>query len=448
MKKIVSCILVIILALSATLAFAETAKNNSVVLSSYAYVDPDVAYEVLDAFKIDEASRKIVEPALAVINAANDKLTIAENGIEYRLFLNETELLSCAGGMNDEGLIIISNLIPGNALTLSNKTIEVATATASLMTELYTSLIKKEKQDSAPQQNYQALVPYVEKFLNEMSSAIIFGELEHGYYELLDHSYNAMMPISIDAQIFTNAWTNMISEIKKDETVMTLLNMANVTVEGIENISEITDLLPSIRIAVYAITDDNGAETDPAKCFSFSITQPGQKNTLASFNLHVLEDHFDAELHTQAKEDGSSNSAVFSFAPFAYSEETKVGGGELAIDVDGKYYAIASALAPNDDSTAMILSDTVYILNSDAPLLTTVTLVEAGEAQKLDLSLGDRVAVPIESLSSKESKDVIENLQTNVIFSALGIMSTATKAVPEVADLIEILSTSGTAETK
>jgi hypothetical protein len=96
----------------------------------------------------------------------------------------------------------------------------------------------------------------------------------------------------------------------------------------------------------------------------------------------------------------------------------------------------------------MILSDTVYILNSDAPLLTTVTLVEAGEAQKLDLSLGDRVAVPIESLSSKESKDVIENLQTNVIFSALGIMSTATKAVPEVADLIEILSTSGTAETK
>ncbi len=446
MKKILSCVVAMMLVLSSVLALAEAPNPGSMVLSSFVHVDPNVANEVLDALKIEDENRKIVEPALAVINAANEKLTIAENGIDYRFFLNDTELLSLAGGMNEEGLILTSSLIPGNALTLSKKTIEVAAAAANLLCEMAASLNTKENLETAVQKDYQVFSPYIEKFLNEIPSALLFGKVEKGDYQILDHSYNTMMPISIDAQILTNAWTSMISEMKNDENVMNLLNILNVSVEEIENIGGIADILPSIHFSVFAVTDASGAETAPDKCLSVSIIQPDQENALVTLNLCVAENLFDAEFYTQANEEGNGISAAVSFIP--YNERTNAGGGALALDVDGKYFAVTSAVAPDDNGSAVVLSDAIYVLNSETPLITSATRIEAGEVQKLDLSLGELEAVPIESLCSEEGKDAASDLQTSVLFSGISLLSNATKAVPEVADLIEILTTSGTAEAK
>ncbi len=93
---------------------------------------------------------------------------------------------------------------------------------------------------------------------------------------------------------------------------------------------------------------------------------------------------------------GNVISAAVSFIP--YNERTSAGGGAPALNADGKLFAVTSAVAPDENGSAMVFPGAVYVLNSEIPLITSATRVEAGVVQKPDLSPGEPEAVPIESL--------------------------------------------------
>ena len=150
MKRIVALLLALVMALSAALALAEPAQapKEGLVLSSSVNIDRDKVAHIMDELELDERTRKIVDSALAVVNAATDQLITAENGVRYEVFLNETEVLCLTLGKSDEGLVVLSNLIPGHALTVSNDTIDVVTGVFGIASEI-SRAVRAEKKAEA-----------------------------------------------------------------------------------------------------------------------------------------------------------------------------------------------------------------------------------------------------------------------------------------------------------
>ena len=86
----------------------------------------------------------------------------------------------------------------------------------------------------------------------------------------------------------------------------------------------------------------------------------------------------------------------------------------------------------------------LYIRDPEKPLATVHTAIQGG-VQPLDLSIGDRHAISVESLlMGEESEKLKKELTGEVVLSGLSIIGTATKAVPEFADLLALLNSAGT----
>ena len=445
MKKTVAMLLALIMALSATLALAEPAKarNEGLSLVSSINIDRDKAGKLMDEQKLDEQTRQLVDSALAVVNAASDRLCIAQNGVSYELFLNETEVLCFTFGMTDDGLVALSNLIPGHALTVSNDTINIATGVCGIASE-----ISKEVRLEREAQAYKAtaaMSPYFTEFVEDLLPAIQLGNEEKGDFTLRNgKTFNTCMAISLDRQGVADALNNMFSNMLKDSVVLAVLVNALVTDEDLANSAFVAENVPVIDIALYANLDDKGEELSPEKAIGISLTLPGQTEVCASLELCQSEDSVQAMLDIPGSEGAGDTFIAFGYAP--YDEEINAGSATLQVKYNGEYYGDILYFGLDEKENAMIATNELYIQDPDQPLATATTAHYAGEPT-LDLSIGDRRAIAAESLVIGETAEKLkQELMQEVLFSGLGIIGTATKAVPEFATLLSLLSSAGAEE--
>ena len=223
MKRIVALLLALVMALSAALALAEPAQtpNDGLIMASAVNIDRDKVAHIMDELELDERTRKIVDSALAVVNATTDQLIIAENGVKYEVFLNEAEVLCFTVGKSDEGLVVLSNLIPGHALTVSNDTIDVATGVFGIASEI-SRAVRVEREAEA----YKAALtmqPYFTAFIEDLLSAMRIGDEEKGEFVLQNgKSYNTRMKISFDRQGVADALNNTLGKIMQDSLILTV----------------------------------------------------------------------------------------------------------------------------------------------------------------------------------------------------------------------------------
>ena len=440
MKKIVALMLALILILSASIAFAEQAEEAlpaGLTLSSSISVERGAAGGIMEALGIAGDRQTVVDSALAVLNTVNDRLTIAKNGIDYRFAMNDTELMSVTGGMTDEGLVLMSSLIPDHALTLSADTLGKMAELRGLLEELKATL-QQDQKSSPVEEALEALMPYIESFLDRAASAVRFGAPEKGVFDFGDGiSYNTRQPIGVDTQAVDEALKDVLSKIVQDEKVVAALDKLDISVEDLQKLPAVNEHLPAVDMNLYSYTDDSGAEISSDRCFSFAVTLPGQDAASMSFDLHMWQKSIDAVLSIPGSGENSGVTATFTFAPFDL--ETAVGGISLAVDANGSYYAASGVITPNADNAALTLSNALYIKDPGKPLAEATTTIEATDAP-LDLSIGDRKAVPVESLFGKAGKKMRKKLRNSLMFSGLSIIATATEEVPEVADLLSVLS--------
>ena len=441
MKKTVALLLALVMALSAAFALAEPteeAEPSGLILSSSVSVDRGVAEQIMDALNTKEAKRPVADAAIAVLNTVNDRLTIAENGIEYRFAMNDVELLTVTGGFTDEGFVFMSSLLPNYALTLSANALETIAQLRGLAQEIRDKLRKSQskqsKQSAALEEALEVLMPYIEGFVEQAAAAVQPGAPEKGAFEFEDGvSYNTRQPIGLDAQAIVDALNDTISKIVEDEKAVAALDKLGVVVKSLENLTVVTERLPVFDLAVYSTPDDSGAEISSDRCFSAAITLPEQDAPAATFDLQMWEKSIDAML----KIPGSDIAVTFTFAPF--DAETAAGGIALAVDKKDRYFAASGVITPNQDGSALTLNNSIYILDDAKPLAAATTAIEPSDAP-LDLSVGDREVVPLGSLFGKGGKKLRGKLRRSIVFSGLSIISTATEAVPELADLLSLMS--------
>lgn len=440
MKRIVALMLALVIALSASLAFAEQTKEASpagLVLTSSIDVERSAVGEIMDNLGADGDRRAIVDSALAVLNTVNDRLIIAGNGIDYRLSMNDVELMSVTGGMTDEGIVLLSSLIPNYALTLSADTLGKVAEVYGLLEEISASL-KSDKNPSAVEEVFEALVPHIEDFMDKAISAVRLGEPEKGVFELGENvSYNTRQPIGVDTQLVDDALKDTMSKIVADEKVVAALDRLDLSVDDVRNLTIVCERVPVVDMNLYSYTDDSGAEISPDKCFSVVITPPEREAAGVTFDLHIWEKSIDAVLSISGDDENGGVTATFDFIPF--DQEAAVGGMAMAVDANGSYFAVSGVITPNADNSALTLSNALYIQDPAKPLGAATTTIEPADAP-LDLSIGDREAVPMESLFGKAGKKMRRKLKNSVMLSGLSIIATATEAVPEVSNLLNLLS--------
>lgn len=445
MKRIVALLLALVMVLSATLALAEPAQapKDGLVLSSAINIDRDKVAHIMDELELDERTRKIVDSALAVVNAATDQLIIAENGVRYEVFLNETEVLCFTFGKSDEGLVILSDLIPGHALTVSNDAIDMVTGVYGMASEI-SRAVRAEKEAEAYKAN-AAMEPYITDFIVDVLSAMRIGDEEKGEFVLQNgKSYNTCMKISFDRQGIADALNNMFTKIQQDSLILTILVNTLLTDEDLANSAFVTENIPVIDIALYANHDDKGEDLSPDKAFTASITLPGQTEAYAALELHQSGSSMQALLSIPGNDAKGGVSASFGYVP--YDKAINGSSAELELRVNGDYYGDVFTIGFDEEKEAVNAENVIYFQDPEKPLAVGRTAIQSG-VQPLDLSIGDRHAIPVESLMiGEKSEKLKQELMTEVVFSGLSIIGTATQAVPEFANLLALLNSAETEE--
>ena len=442
MKRIVALLLALVMALSTALAVAEPAQvpKDGLLLESTTNIDRDRVARIMDELELDEKTRDIVDSALAVVNAATGQLVITENGVGYEVFLNQAEVLRFTLGKSDEGLVALSNLIPRHALTVSNDIVNVATGVFDIVSEISRKFRVERKVEAYRAK--AAVTPYITDFIVDVLAAMRFGEAEKGEFVLQNgKSYNTRMKISFDRQAIADALNNLMKKVLQDSFILTVLVNVLVTNEDLANSALVAENVPAVDIILYKSLDDKGEELSPDRAYAASLTLPGQAGACASLELHQGQDSLQILLNIPGSDGKGGGSAAFSFVP--YDKAINGASAELEVSVNGNYYGDVFTIGFDEEKEALIAGNALYIQDQEAPLATQHITIRAGEPA-LDLSTGDKRVVPVESLLfGGESKKLKKQLMGEIMFSGLGIIGKANKAVPEFAKLLTLLNSAG-----
>ena len=128
MKKLLAVLLALALALSCTLAMAETTEAApaadsqpfpGLTIESEYDVDRDTLKAALGKMGMDESIITLIDTLAAIVDQTGEKVVIANEGFQAEILMKGNSLLNLVGLANDKGLTFGSNLIPNYALSLS-----------------------------------------------------------------------------------------------------------------------------------------------------------------------------------------------------------------------------------------------------------------------------------------------------------------------------------------
>jgi hypothetical protein len=225
--------------------------------------------------------------------------------------------------------------------------------------------------------------------------------------------------------------------------ILTVLVNALVTDEDLANSAIVADNVPVIDINLYANKDDKGEDLSPDKAFAASLTMPGQSEVYA-FEIHQGKDSVQTLLNIPGADGKGSISADFGFVP--YDREINGSSASLQVNVNGDYYGDVFTIGFDEEKEAVNAENAFFFQDPEKPLAVGRTAIQSG-VQPLDLSIGERKAIQVESLLfGKKGEKLQQELMTEVVFSGLSIIGTATQAVPEFANLLALLNSAETEE--
>lgn len=436
MKKLLSVLLALTMLLPLCVpAFAgqEETQNNGIVLSSNIDIDRDKAGEIMDALGLEDNMRDMADTALAVISALSNEVTITEDGIGCRLFLNDTQLLSFAGGMGSKGFTIVSSLFPDHALFVSKFTIHLAMAVHALSSD-FLGFLRKEKASDV-KEDVQIVGPYIEELIDKVSRYVRIEEPQKGSFDCGDAgTYNTKVVVNIDTRPIVDVLNDMFAKMSKDEKLLKILEKVSVTAEALSHLSIISDQLPSVDMAFYMNTDDNGDQTGTDRYFTVRFFLQKKSDAAASVDVQVHEDSFSFALNIPGSGENDGIMASVRFVPFDL--EAKAGGGAFDANIRGRYFGNTFTITPGEDGSALVIADDIYVLDSEKPLAEAFTVIETDGEAELDLSTEDRTVVSLESLIRKRSFAEIDHLVQSVMQNVQDMAETAADAVPELGDLL------------
>jgi len=438
MKKLLAVLLALVLALSCTLALAETTAPATeqefpgLTIESEYDVNREAITKLLTDKGMDESLVKFVDAIASILDQGGEKLVIAKDGVQCDVLLKGESLVNLLAQFTDNGLLIGSNLIPNYALTASFE-------------ELFELFMAKVQEQAEATEGFdiagiqESLSAHVETFVDSCSAAIIPGEPKQGDYVMDGVSYNTMIPMKIDLPTIVDALNEMTEGLANDETIQTaLLQLALMGVEvnfdaGSEAAFIDKATLPAVAVETYVNVDENGAQNGPTQVIVYVV--PAGETEAATVVTTKVND-------TNVTVDAQFISANTTVTYTMDRDPQDMLGIKCRLDayVKDAYYGFAAVTASTDES--ITFDAYLYALDQENAIAEEHGSITMNG--QLTASVSDKATVlTLSDLTGEKSSDNVSGLVMDMMFSGLGgVLSTATELMPDEVDTISSTVTS------
>lgn len=426
MKKLLALLLAMLLALSCTLSLAETAEVTddavfqapALTLASELDIDRDVLNNVLTTFGVGEEYIGLIDTVAAVLTEVSEQVVFADNGLEYDLFLKDTNILNLNGETTEDGLSLATSLLPSYVLTLSND---------SLLKVL--EAISSQLQSSDAPFDVEALVEsvtgYAQAYIDSCVSAVNLGESEMGEYEVNGLTFNIKTPIDVDIPAIMEAAAKLVNDIQSDEAVQAALQAAensgfHIALKDAE--AEVADpaTLPALTMDAYMNVDAEGNVSDTVDVV-FEVALPGTEEPATTGDVLVEGNKVTVNVDFAT----ADTTVVFAFVP-------QDAGASMRLDVN--YSGLYSGLSLIFDAQEQLTCQAdLFLLDADKPLVTEVASLYF-DGERAAISSEGKTVYALDGLvdGSADIDELASTLGLDLVLNGLtGLLSDATQAMPE-----------------
>ena len=435
MKKMLALLLALMLALSCTLAMAESTEAapaadtaapvfNGLTVESEYDVDRAALTNLLTKMGLDESIVKILDAVAAIIDEGGEKLVVANDGAQCEVLLKGTSLINLVALVGETNLTIGSNLVPNYALSISFEEIgSMILSTLQEQSDIMNSLDLPALQE--------ALTNYVNDYVNTCVSAIIPGEIQQGDFVQDGVKYNVMMPMKVDMPTIVDATNALVYNLQNDEAIQTaLMQLAlmgvKVNFEAGDDAYTIIDpaYLPSVAVEVYMNVDEQGAQNGPLQTSVFVI--PAGETTPAT-TVYVKVNGNNVTVDAQFVSGKNNINLIYAMDR---DPQDPFGVNARMDAYVNDFYVGAAAVTSSNDQT--ILFDAyLYVQDTENAIASehgSITLEGA-----LTLGVSDKATVlTLADLSGENAEDNLGGLGMDLLLNGLGgLLSTATELLPD-----------------
>ena len=439
MKKLFALMMALLLALSCFGAVAEEESFNlpaveipNVTATGAVTIDQDQLLSLLPMFDVDEETLSVVKAVLPVAANLGCRVTL-NNGVQIDVQLKGQDVASAALAVTDDGLTVVSDVIPSYVLTLSKDTIQQ-------FVDQIIEQIKAALGELDLQAIMERVMGYVQEFANEAMAGIVMGEPEAAEVTVNEYTFNMKLPISVDVKVLAKAVVGLVQKVANDEVIAPLLSAADVTLSVDEDTlaqieSTPEDQLPTLNVDLYMIANEDGATE---QVYYAEAVADSKSEEVGQINVTALIENQNVNMALSIP---SQNITV----TFENTITDNYVGNAVNADIAGMYFGDFTNVYINEEGVQV--EEELYVMNTDAPLLTAnMTIVPGGE---LTLSFDEegKTVLPIEQLMADEEGEAANGLLMDVMSNGLNsVLAKAAEAMPEeVTELINLFTGAGEA---
>ena len=414
MRKSIRKMLALAVALVMILMCAAASADTVYVKMN---VDSETVNALLSASGMPEQTLATVGAVVKLLSALGIKVTTVSDGAEIGLDLNGTDAVKVGFAADDEGLALVSSLVPNYYLTVKKETVEQLMKQVMEQVPGLEAMLNGEMPEIP-----ESLMTYIQNFAQALTAAVVPGEAEEGAFEFEGYTFDTKVPVTVNIPAIAEALKTMANDIANDEEVAEMIESYSGMVPNVPSIEDIkagleqfADNLPDTAAADYYtsqeqpgviyITGEAAYEGKETPAFTFKVLVVGSAVKVAvSVPESGLDFFLDIEgngLRLEIKQ-GEQMDVVITF--------TMEGG-------DPEVYTVS------------------LYLNSATPLFTLTVSVSGSGERTLPVEAGEKTVLALEEISADE--EALNGLQQDLLTNGLTpLMQLLATEAPEIMTLI------------
>lgn len=429
MKKWISLMLALVMALTACSAFA--AKEDKEEVQSVTVkitVDPEVAKNVMTQFGMTEEQFSQIEPYLAVFCPLTLKETYADGGVQFDMDVKDTNVLSLAVAITKNGFAAGSNLIPNTVITAPWTTLldmakESLKQTAFTLIAMAAESIASGAGENAEENSvdwsaaFKAASGYITKFTAACSTTVAPGETEKGTYEYEGYTFDQHMPVKVDVKGMIDAWTTLVKDLMTDKDVTAALKSipgfdAQQILQSAGTVNE--EYIPNVTVDVYNFSDGSEVFYSVSETTFKGAEAPAQRFTILNKGEGSGTIHFEMEEETTWDMDFGPDSFTVGYTMF------------------GTWYGVNGTIVESRD----VYLD-IFALDKEKPVMNIAVLLAEKAERTLSLDTEGKAEVNIADFMGENANEALSGLLSDFMANGMAKLM----AVPKVSALIDALMT-------
>ena len=426
MKKLLAVLMAALMALSCTLALAEggdiaaPGTTGGVIITSDIAIDREVLAEILSTFGMADSMGELADTVAAVISELGERLVVAGNGIEYELSLKGSELLNLSVAGDENGLSVVSSLIPEHVLTVPADMVSKLLSGSDDQEQAIANSLAGIDTSAAR----EAVMNYLGQFLMTAMSSVTPHEPEQGEYEVGGEAFNTRTVADVDVKIVAEAANTLLKQITEDETIRSALEAVpgvNVSTDSLNDVDLSEQAMPAVEVITYMNADEQGAQVDSTSAVVFNVYDAEDETHLTTYGEMVMKD---SEMAIDIEFPDSATSLAAKVVPAD-------NGGELRVDITAAgMYLGADVRLENGDATDVTAD--IFVIDDEKPLLTSHSVLANAEVAPIVIDAEGKTVLSAEALTGEDSEGAISELTNDLLSNGLGgLVSTALSAMPE-----------------